>query len=198
MNESAYRIVATCVFIVGASISTYFRRRADRESGDERISLKAEGILHLVALRVLGLTLWLGVVAYLLNPAWMAWAQIALPSWLRYAGAFLGVVSDVLLFWVFSSLGNNVTPTVMTRKQHFLVTTGPYRRVRHPLYAVGFLSYIAFGLLAANWYLTLLAATIMGIIALRVPKEEAALIERHGETYLEYAQRTGRFLPKLG
>ena len=61
-------------------------------------------------------------------------------------------MADGLMYWVFSSLGDNVTPTVVTRSQLKLVTTGPYRWVRHPLYSVGFLSYVAFAVLAANWF----------------------------------------------
>jgi protein-S-isoprenylcysteine O-methyltransferase Ste14 len=70
--------------------------------------------------------------------------------------------------------------------------------VRHPLYTVGFLSYIAFAVLAANWYVAILAVVALILISLRVPAEEAALIARNGEAYLDYAKRTGRFLPKLG
>jgi hypothetical protein len=38
-------------------------------------------------------------------------------------------------WWVFSSIGRNVTETVLTKADHTLVTTGPYRWLRHPLYA---------------------------------------------------------------
>ena len=198
MNESTYRMLAVVIFLVGAGISGYFRRRADRRAGGEQILLTAEGLPLMLTLRVGGAALWLGVFAYLINPAWMAWSQLHLPTWLRISGAALGVVADGLMYWVFSSLGDNVTPTVVTRSKHHLVTSGPYRWVRHPLYSVGFLSFIAFALLSANWYIAALAIVAMIAMSLRVPKEEAALIARDGELYREYAQRTGRFLPKLG
>jgi protein-S-isoprenylcysteine O-methyltransferase Ste14 len=69
--------------------------------------------------------------------------------------------------------------------------------VRHPLYTVGFLSYIAFALLAANWYVAILAVVALILLSLRVPDEEEALIARNGDVYRDYAKRTGRFLPKL-
>jgi protein-S-isoprenylcysteine O-methyltransferase Ste14 len=102
-----------------------------------------------------------------------------------------------LIYWVFSSLGNNVTPTVVTRHAHTLVTHGPYRWVRHPLYSVGTLAFVGFSLLSANWFT--LAALIFGmpVILRRTPLEEARLIERFGEDYTRYMQTTGRFLPKL-
>jgi len=198
MNEDVYRWMALVIFLVGTGISMYYRRRADREAGGEKISLKSEGLPLMLALRVGGIALWLGVFAYFINPAWMAWSQLELPSWLRLAGAALGMVTDGLILWVFSSLGNNVSPTVVTRQRHQLVTSGPYRWIRHPLYTVGFLSYMSFAVLAANWYIAILAIVALWLLSLRVPAEEQALIARNGDTYRDYAKRTGRFLPKFG
>lgn len=198
MNENTYRWMAMVIFLAGTGISIYFRRRADRNAGEERLSLKSEGIPLMLALRLGGIALWVGVFAYLINPSWMAWSQLPLPTWLRLSGAALGIVTDGLIYWVFSSLGNNVSPTVVTRQQHQLVTAGPYRWVRHPLYTVGFLSYISFAILAATWYVAILAVVALVLLSLRVPAEEAALIARNGDAYRDYAKRTGRFLPKFG
>ena len=87
MNEHSFRLVGVVVFLVGASISVFFRSRADRRSGREKISLKAEGLALMLALRIGGIVLWLSVLAYLINPSWMAWSQIQLPAWLRLTGA---------------------------------------------------------------------------------------------------------------
>ncbi len=198
MNENSYRLMAAVIFIVGAGISGFFRRRADRQSGNEKISLQAEGSSMMLALRLTGIALWLSIFAYLVDPHSMVWSQLQLPAWLRLSGGAIGVASDGLMYWVFSSLGNNVTPTVVTRNKHELVTTGPYRWVRHPLHSVGFLSYAAFAILAANWLVAILAVTTLALISMRVPREEQQLIARHGDMYHDYASRTGRFIPKLG
>ncbi|MGX6450258.1 methyltransferase family protein, partial [Patulibacter sp. S7RM1-6] len=79
-----------------------------------------------------------------------------------------------------------------------LVTAGPFRRVRHPIY--GGMAAIALGV-------TMLDPTYPGALgvlvlvagahvqALRV--EEPHLRERHGLAYHEWARRTGRFLPPM-
>ena len=64
----------------------------------------------------------------------------------------------LLLFWTFHSLGKNLTDTVVTRREHSLVTHGPYRWVRHPFYVVLFLWVLSFSLLTANWLLALVGA----------------------------------------
>ena len=195
-NDTIFRILATLTFVTGGAISIYYRRKADREDG-EKLSLREEGRGLLIVLRTTGLLLWLSVFAYLINPAWMAWSKIDLPEWVRWVGVGMGMLSVLLIYWVFSNLGNNVSPTVVTRKNHTLVTSGPYRWVRHPLYTTGFLSYIGFVLLSENAFIAVLAVIGMVFLRIRLPKEEARLIERFGEAYRAYMRRTGTFLPKL-
>jgi protein-S-isoprenylcysteine O-methyltransferase Ste14 len=196
MNDNFFRIIAGVIFLTGAFISVYHRKKADREGG-EKISLKEEGLSMTLALRLSGLASWIVIFAYLINPAWVAWSRVDLPDWLRWAGIAMGVAADVLIYWVFHSLGNNVTPTVITRKEHTLVTHGPYRWVRHPLYMTGMIAYLGFALLSENWFIMLM--TVVGFVLLnfRLRKEEANLIERFGSEYQEYMQRTGRYLPKI-
>ena len=87
------------------------------------------------------------------SPAWMRWSQLDMPMWLRMEGAPNGVAGLLLFFLVFRSLGDNVTPTTQTRIKHTLVTAGPYRLVRHPMYSAGVVLFAAYFLLSANWFI---------------------------------------------
>lgn len=196
MNDNIFRLLAVIIFLIGASISIYFRSKAERE-GRDKISLKEEGAAMLIALRVVGLAGWTGVFTYMINPAWMSWSKIDLPDWMRWLGVGLGILGDLLAWWVFTNLGNNVTPTVITRQKAQLVTSGPYGWVRHPLYLMGLIGYVGFGLLAENWFIVL--ATSLGFILLtiRARTEEAKLIEKFGDEYRNYMKTTGCFLPRL-
>lgn len=193
--ESLFQLIGFIIFLSALSISAYYRRKAAK-TGNERISRREEGMLVLILLRLAGLGIWFGTLAYLLNPDWMRWSQIDLPIALRWAGVALALAMLPLIYWLFSSLGNNVTDTVAIRKQHALVTRGPYRWVRHPLYTVGSLLFLGFSLIAANWFIA--AAGLLGFVmlAIRTPNEEAHLIEKFGDEYRVYMQRTGRYLPR--
>jgi protein-S-isoprenylcysteine O-methyltransferase Ste14 len=196
MNENIFRILAAIILFTGIGISSYFRRKADRDSG-ESISRKVDGTLTMNLIRIGGLILWFSPLVYLINPAWMAWSKIGLPEWVRWLGVVLGILCVFGIYWLFSSIGSGITPTSGTRKEHKLVTSGPYRWVRHPLYTVGSSLFIAFGMMADNWFIAMLGILAFIGMAIRTPKEEANLIEKFGDEYLDYMKRTGRFFPKV-
>lgn len=197
MNENIFRILAALIFFTGIGISSYFRRKADRDSG-EKVSRSVDGTAFMTIIKIVGLILWLSPLVYLINPAWMAWSKIGLPEWARWLGVGLGVLSTMGIYWLFSSIGSGITPTSATRKEHKLVTSGPYRWVRHPLYTFGSSLFIAFGMMADNWFIALLGILAFIAMTIRTPKEEANLIEKFGDEYRDYMKRTGRYLPKFG
>jgi protein-S-isoprenylcysteine O-methyltransferase Ste14 len=86
----------------------------------------------------------------------------------------------------------------VTRREHTLVTHGPYRYVRHPFYDAVALAVVANGLAAANWFLLLGGLLAIALIVLRTSREEERLLARFGDSYRVYRARTGRFLPKIG
>ena len=196
-TESAFRAVAFANLAICVPIGLYFRIRS-RSTG-ERLDRREEGLLIMVGLRLCGLLCGVLFAAFLINPAWVSWCSLALPSWLRWAGASIGLfVVPPLLFWTFRSLGKNLTDTVVTRREHTLVTHGPYHWVRHPFYLVGILWGLSLSLLTANWLLAILGGAAMTMLVIRTKVEEAKLAERFGEEYRAYTQRTGRFFPMPG
>jgi Putative protein-S-isoprenylcysteine methyltransferase len=197
MNENIFRLFAALILFTGMGISIYYRLKADRESG-EKISRSVDGTAMMTLIRIGGLVLWLSPLVYLVNPGWMAWSKIGLPDWARWLGVGLGLLCVMGIYWLFSSIGSGITPTSATRRQHALVTSGPYRWVRHPLYTVGSSLFISFGMMANNWFIAALGILAFIGMAIRTPKEEANLIEKFGDEYREYMKRTGRFFPKFG
>jgi protein-S-isoprenylcysteine O-methyltransferase Ste14 len=79
--------------------------------------------------------------------------------------------------------------------EHTLVTHGPYRWVRHPFYDVIFVWILSMSVLIANWLMALLGFSALAMMVARTRIEEDKLIERFGDDYRSYMERTGRFLP---
>lgn len=171
----------------------YHRIKAHRPG--EKISRKQEG--KLIWLRLFGLAVLIAVILQIARPASMHWSTLSLPVALRWIGAAWAVTSLPLIYWVFHTLGSNLTDTVVTRKDHTLVTRGPYRWVRHPLYTTLVVWWMGMSLLLSSWLIPLLFSPIGVYLYIRTPLEEANLVERFGEAYGGYMNRTGRFLPRL-
>jgi protein-S-isoprenylcysteine O-methyltransferase Ste14 len=139
----------------------------------------------------------LGLLCFVIRPEWMAWGAVPLPAALRWMGALLGAAAACLVGWTLHHLGPNLTDTVVTRKRHTLITSGPYRFIQHPFYAGAGLAVLANSLLAANLFLFVTGLTVFTLMAQRTRREEANLLARFGEDYRRYAERTGRILPKI-
>jgi protein-S-isoprenylcysteine O-methyltransferase Ste14 len=192
--EAPFRIAVVIAF-AGVLLVTLRHRIRSWASG-EKLDRRQEGTFILLTLRPLGLLLWLALIAYMIDPEWMRWSSVPLPSWLRWLGVGLYAAAIILLEWTLRSLGTNLTDTVVTRRDHTLVTHGPYRWVRHPFYGSMALVILASALVAANWLFLVLGIVVLGLIAVRTDIEEERLLDRFGEPYREYLRRTGRFIPR--
>jgi len=197
MNENIFRILAAVILFTGIGISTYFRHKADKDTG-EQVSRKVDGAIMMTSIRIGGLLLWFSPLVYLINPNWMAWSKLGLSESIRWVGVATGILSALGIYWLFSSIGTGITPTSATRREHKLVTHGVYRYIRHPLYTFGTSMFISFGMMADNWFIAALGIFTFILMAIRTPKEEANLIEKFGDEYREYMKHTGAFFPKVG
>ena len=193
-DDRLFRLILLAGFVIFMPIGIYHRLKA--RTG-EKLDRRQEGMFILIGLRLVGLAGMAGLIAYLIDPACMAWAAVPLPVWLRWTGVGLALIAGSLLVWMFRTLGRNLTDTVVTRKQHTLVTNGPYRWVRHPLYSSAALAIIGNSLIAANWFIFVAGCLVLLMLVIRTRKEEQNLIAKFGDDYRNYMQRTGRFVPRL-
>jgi protein-S-isoprenylcysteine O-methyltransferase Ste14 len=193
-DDALFRPILIAGWLILLPVLLYHRIRS--QTTGERLDRRQEGWFILLTLRPVGLAHMAGLVAYMVNPSRMAWAALPLPLWLRWTGVAVGVCAGSLLVWTLVNLGRNLTDTVVTRQAHTLVTTGPYRWIRHPFYVSTALSVTANGLAAANWFLLAMGWLTMALMVIRTRKEEELLVVRFGAAYRSYMERTGRFFPR--
>ena len=194
-DDRIFQLILILGMVIVVPIGIYHRLRS--QASREKLDRRQEGLFILLTLRPIGIAHMLGLLTFVVNPARMAWSSVPLPVSLRWAGVGMGVVAAALLVWTFRSLGKNITDTVVTRREHTLVTTGPYRFVRHPFYVAAALATTANSLVAANWFLALTGVVAVFLLVIRTSTEEGHLIRRFGEKYIAYMETTGRFLPRF-
>ena len=119
-----------------------------------------------------------------------------LPLWLAVVVGLLGGTATVFLdAGAMRRFSRQGTPVEPWRAPTAIVTDGPYRVTRNPMYLGMALLYaalsLAFGWL---WSLALLPAVILIIDRVVIRREEAYLTEKFGSEYLDYRQRVRRWI----
>jgi protein-S-isoprenylcysteine O-methyltransferase Ste14 len=135
-------------------------------------------------------------LAFLIQPRWVDFARADAPPWLRLTGVPVGFAGVALFWWMFHHLGLNVTSTSMPRRDATLVSSGPYRWIRHPMYSAALILIAATTLLTANVVVMIGGIAMFMLLAARSSVEEQRLVAKFGEAYRVYQRRTGRFLPR--
>ena len=114
MNQDATFRPVLVVGFLAVVLSTLYHRLRSWASG-EKLDRRQEGLFILATLRPDTLMLWLGVIAYLVNPAWMAWSSVPLPAWLRWTGVGVCAIATGLLTWTLHSPRTSSRPPCRRR-----------------------------------------------------------------------------------
>ena len=116
---------------------------------------------------------------------------------LRLAGLALSLYAMTMLVWAPSVLGRFLVPRAVIFRDHELVTTGPYRLVRHPIYSGVVSLWLGAGLGTMNLVLLCLWPVIAFAFTVQAGIEEDLLRSKFGASYERYAGSTGRLVPRL-
>ena len=118
---------------------------------------------------------------------------------LNWIGVALAVTGIALTFASQAAMGTSWRIGVDENERTELVTTGPFARVRNPIFTAMLLAALGLALMVPTvWSIAALIALLIALeLQVRVI-EEPYLLTAQGEEYREYASRTGRFLPGIG
>jgi protein-S-isoprenylcysteine O-methyltransferase Ste14 len=102
----------------------------------------------------------------------------------------------LLRYWSIHTLGRFFSTRLVIQDRHELITTGPYKILRHPSYTGAVLTFSGLGLAAGNWMGALvLLATALIAYAWRIRAEERMLLEQFGEAFLEHKKHSWAIIP---
>ena len=112
-------------------------------------------------------------------------------------GVGLSLYYIILLSWTVRTLGRFLVPGLAVYSDHELVTSGPFRWVRHPLYSSALALWLGAALGTLNWLLLALWPLLLAAVLSDLPREEGMLRDKFGTAYDAYAARTGRLIPRI-
>ncbi len=200
-GASIFRIVLLGLFVVVIGVRLYYSKtsRPGREKKTSRKeAIEREGMWRFYLRLSLFFCLVIFLIVYIVNPPWLGLFSMSLPAWVRWMGAALAAVSILLLVWVHHTLGKHWSTGLALQEEHALVTDGPYRWIRHPMYTALFAFFVGGALVSNNWIVTVLAVIAIAVLYARIGREEVMMIEQFGDQYQVYKRSTGRLLPRFG
>ena len=143
---------------------------------------------------LLALGYWLALLALVAGLTWG-------PRWsggVRWAGLVVAVAGLAWRGWAMRTLGVFYTRTLRVATKQRLITTGPYRWIRHPGYLGSLMVWggaaVASGAILAS---VVVLAVLAPVYIYRIAAEEHMLRREMGDEYAAYAERTWRLLPRL-
>lgn len=156
----------------------------DRDAANVRIFPPAVPLLTILA----------GV---LLNLRWPIALPAAIPHWLTRGLGWFVMIAAILGLgaWAVMTMRRTGQSENPWRPSTSVVTTGPFRRTRNPMYLQMILVALGAAILGRNLWIVLL--TPVGgwlLLRLAILPEEAYLERKFGEEYLAYKRRVPRWL----
>lgn len=148
----------------------------------------------LLAIIAVALLVWLVVMG--LDAVRFGWSRI--PAWLEGVGTLLLLISFYVFYITFRE-NPYLSPAVriQSERSQRVISTGPYRWVRHPLYAGFALFALGTALMLGSWWGLFGALILIGIVACRAVLEERVLRDEL-DGYRAYATRVRyRLIPYL-
>jgi protein-S-isoprenylcysteine O-methyltransferase Ste14 len=121
--------------------------------------------------------------------------EIPAYSTLRWIATLVAVICLLLTSLCWSRMGTRWRMDVSVEGKEELITDGPFRHVRHPIYALSMLLMACSVIVVPTVPMLIVGAMHFVLMQLKARNEERHLITVHGDIYRRYLARTGRFVP---
>lgn len=114
---------------------------------------------------------------------------------LDFIGALVFLAGVALESSALRALGKEYSLRVRTTAKQKLVRSGPYRFIRHPVYLGLILVFFSAPIAWTSYYGALVALPTIPLLLRRIRLEERAMMQRFGDEYAAYVQKTKRLIP---
>ena len=117
---------------------------------------------------------------------------------IRVIGLAFYIVFSWVQIWSTKTLGDNFSQDIAIKKEHHIVTNGPFKIIRHPQYLSQFLMDLGGAAATLSFILAPLALIQIPFLFMRASMEDKLLEKHFGESFREYKKKSGMFFPYIG
>ena len=177
--------IVSCLWLIAEILLNRLVRSG--KGDNQKVDNNTERYLWIVIVTAVTLGVYVSFITY---------QPIVRQNDFSYVGLALMIAGILLRIAAIKQLGKYFTVDVTIRKEHQLLQSGLYKRIRHPSYSGVLLSFLGLGLTFNNWYsLLIIFIPVFSVFIIRMNTEEKALLAQFGEQYKNYISNTKRLLP---
>ena len=202
--ELFFRISFLLLWAVFGIVRGYYGRKTKTHDSLEGVKEKLKAAekdmgkgfkIVTAAITVIGA---IGIILYLLAPPWWIWTRFPFRELTQWLGIIIAIPPILYLVWVHRHLDTQWSIALELQEHHKLITSGPYKRIRHPMYLGIFIYTFGLSLVASDILVFIFFMFSIWVNYRRIPDEEQMMIDEFGEEYLEYKEHSGKLLPPFG
>jgi protein-S-isoprenylcysteine O-methyltransferase Ste14 len=119
-------------------------------------------------------------------------------SVIRYIGLAVYLVFSWIQVWSFKTLGDNYSQNIMIKKNHELITKGPFKIIRHPQYLCQILLNIGATAATFGYIVGFLTLIEIPIYIMRASMEDKLLAKYFADKFSDYKKKSGFMIPFIG
>lgn len=135
------------------------------------------------------------IFCWILLPWQAAFSTVAQYSTVAFLGSLFSLIALSLTLYCWHYMGNSWRIGIDPKEKNTLITDGPFKHIRHPIYALSMLLMLGSLMSVQTETMAILFAIHWFIFSLEAIREEKYLTNIYGETYQQYINQTNRFLP---
>lgn len=117
---------------------------------------------------------------------------------IRIIGLIFYLIFSWIQIWAFKTLGENYSQDIAIKKDHQLVTNGPFKVIRHPQYLSQILLDLGGAIATLSFILAPLAIIEIPFLFMRASLEDKLMEKHFGESFKSFKKRTGQIFPFIG
>jgi protein-S-isoprenylcysteine O-methyltransferase Ste14 len=197
----AFITVATiCAYWIGVGVMIVRVRRHTRGVSLLKPAQPLERLMGLIFVPLVAL--WIAVPWFAQSAHATPWA---IPEFARTASAYaaarwvaalVAVVCLLATARCWAHMGRDWRMAISVGEKTNIITDGPFRRIRHPIYAFQILLMLCTVVVVPTVPMAVIAAAHIAWMNLKARNEERYLLQTQGDDYAGYMRRTGRFFPR--
>jgi len=173
-------MVAASIYFAEHDPQLVERRLQTREKvAEQKIIMRVAALIFLGAFLLPGFDFRYG---------WSRKTFGAVPLWLMILSGLIALVGYLMTYWVLAANGY-ASRIIQVEKEQRVISAGPYRMVRHPMYLGALVSLVFVPLALGSYWAVPAFALVIPVIVLRILNEEK-ILRQELEGYPEYCLRT--------